>query len=98
MDISLSGVLTFAQEEARARMKSGECTAADLCFSLQETIFAMLVEITERTMAHCNADDVLIVGGVGCNERLQEMMRQMVGQRGGGCTPQTIDTASITAR
>ncbi len=37
----------------------------------QETIFAMLVEITERAMAHCNAPDVLIVGGVGCNLRLQ---------------------------
>lgn len=34
-------------------------------------------------MAHCNADDVLIVGGVGCNLRLQEMMKQMVDQRGG---------------
>lgn len=52
----------------------GEATPADLCFSLQETIFAMLVEITERAMAHCVAPDVLIVGGVGCNLRLQEMM------------------------
>ena len=31
----------------------------------------MLVEITERAMAHCNTPDVLIVGGVGCNLRLQ---------------------------
>lgn len=31
----------------------------------------MLVEITERAMAHCDLKDVLIVGGVGCNERLQ---------------------------
>lgn len=31
----------------------------------------MLVEITERAMAHCNTSDVLIVGGVGCNLRLQ---------------------------
>jgi len=67
----------------RERMCRGECTAADLCFSLQETIFAMLVEITERTMAHCNTQDVLIVGGVGCNVRLQEMMGEMVKQRGG---------------
>ena len=67
----------------RERMRRGECTAADLCFSLQETIFAMLVEITERTMAHCNTQDVLIVGGVGCNVRLQEMMGEMVKQRGG---------------
>ena len=52
-----------------------EATPADLCFSLQETVFAMLVEITERAMAHVNSQDVLIVGGVGCNMRLQEMMQ-----------------------
>jgi N6-L-threonylcarbamoyladenine synthase len=43
----------------------------------------MLVEITERAMAHVNSKDVLIVGGVGCNMRLQEMMGIMVGERGG---------------
>lgn len=26
----------------------------------------MLVEITERAMAHCGSQEVLIVGGVGC--------------------------------
>ena len=35
----------------------------DLCYSLQETVFAMLVEITERAMAHCNKNE-LILGGV----------------------------------
>jgi len=43
----------------------------------------MLVEITERAMAHIGSKEVLIVGGVGCNERLQEMMRIMAGERGG---------------
>lgn len=28
------------------------CTVGDLCYSLQETLFAMLVETTERAMAH----------------------------------------------
>lgn len=54
-----------------------------LTYMLQETLFAMLVEITERAMAHCDKKDVLIVGGVGCNERLQEMMRIMCSERGG---------------
>lgn len=58
-------------------------TTADLCFSLQETVFAMLVEITERAMAHVGSNQVLIVGGVGCNERLQEMMGLMAKERGG---------------
>jgi N6-L-threonylcarbamoyladenine synthase len=41
-------------------------TPADLCMTLQETVFAMLVEITERAMAHVGSKEVLIVGGVGC--------------------------------
>ena len=67
---------------APRRLASGEATVADLCFSLQETVFAMLVEITERAMAHAGRDEVLIVGGVGCNERLQQMMAQMCAARG----------------
>lgn len=54
-----------------------------LCIGSQETIFAMLVEVTERAMAHVNCKDVLIVGGVGCNMRLQEMMQIMTQERGG---------------
>lgn len=42
----------------------------------------MLVEITERAMAHTGASTVLIVGGVGCNMRLQEMMSEMAAARG----------------
>ncbi|KAG9403146.1 hypothetical protein AC1031_006694, partial [Aphanomyces cochlioides] len=41
------------------------------------------VEITERAMAHCGQIEVLIVGGVGCNKQLQEMMGIMAKQRGG---------------
>jgi len=30
----------------------------------------MLTEVTERAMSHCESKEVIIVGGVGCNERL----------------------------
>lgn len=83
MDVSFSGILSFIEAAAIEKLKSNECTPADLCYSLQETLFAMLVEITERAMAHCDSKDVLIVGGVGCNERLQAMMRIMCSERGG---------------
>ncbi|GMH37576.1 hypothetical protein BSKO_05449 [Bryopsis sp. KO-2023] len=83
MDISLSGILSQMEKVALDLLSRGGATAEDLCYSLQETIFAMLVEITERAMAHCGADDVLIVGGVGCNMRLQEMMKVMVSERDG---------------
>ncbi|ESL05701.1 O-sialoglycoprotein endopeptidase [Trypanosoma rangeli SC58] len=57
----------------------------DICYSLQETMFAVLAEVTERAMAQCASNEVLIVGGVGCNLRLQEMMREMAKSRGGQC-------------
>jgi len=83
MDVSFSGILSAIENIAKTQLKNNECTPEDLCFSLQETVFAMLVETTERAMAHCGQSSVLIVGGVGCNERLQDMMRDMVNQRGG---------------
>ncbi len=82
MDVSFSGLLSYAEERAPALLASGEATPADLCFSLQETVFAMLVETTERAMAHCGSGEVLLVGGVGCNLRLQEMMDVMCKERG----------------
>eukprot|EP00127_Corallochytrium_limacisporum_P000843 Clim_evm19s26 gene=Clim_evmTU19s26 len=62
---------------------NGPVTKEDLCYSLQEHLFAMLVEITERAMAHVGSNEVLIVGGVGCNKRLHSMMDDMVRDRGG---------------
>ncbi|KAK4535025.1 hypothetical protein CDCA_CDCA03G1050 [Cyanidium caldarium] len=77
MDVSFSGLLSYAGELVR------RVSVEDLCYSVQETVFAMLVEVTERAMAHCGYRDVLVVGGVGCNARLQEMLRVMCEGRGG---------------
>lgn len=48
MDVSLSGILSHIEEKAPILIKKGQYTPEDLCFSLQETVFAMLVETTER--------------------------------------------------
>ena len=76
MDVSLSGILNsveaytqdkrFRPDGPRDATDTDIITPQDLCFSLQETVFAMLVEITERAMAHIGSKEVLIVGGVGC--------------------------------
>jgi len=79
MDVSFSGLLTHIEDI----LKTGLHTPEDLCFSLQETVFGMLVEVTERALAQCGKTDVLLVGGVGCNVRLQAMMAQMALERGG---------------
>ena len=62
MDCSFSGILASIDILAERLSPnptdwkddlSGEAiTREDLCFSLQETVFAMLVEITESAMAH----------------------------------------------
>lgn len=80
MDVSFSGILSYMEERIE-KLLSDCYTPEDLCYSLQETVFAMLVETTERALAHCGSEEVLIVGGVGCNERLQEMMGQMCEER-----------------
>lgn len=46
MDVSFSGILSHAEERTENWIKSKEYTPEDLCFSLQETVFAMLIEIT----------------------------------------------------
>ncbi|VDM56162.1 unnamed protein product [Angiostrongylus costaricensis] len=82
MDVSFSGILSTIEGKAPQLLASGEYTVEDLCFSLQETVFAMLVEITERAMAHTGSKELLVVGGVGCNKRLQEMAGCMCSERG----------------
>ncbi|UCE44685.1 MAG: bifunctional N(6)-L-threonylcarbamoyladenine synthase/serine/threonine protein kinase [Methanobacteriota archaeon] len=77
MDVAFSGILTAALQLHRKKAR-----LEDLCYSLQETCFAMLVEVTERAMAHVEKNEVLLGGGVVQNKRLQEMVRIMSEERG----------------
>ncbi len=56
-------------------------TKEDLCFSLQETAFAMLAEVAERAMAQTGKKELLLVGGVGANKRFCEMLTIMCAER-----------------
>jgi universal protein Kae1 len=77
MDVAYSGMLTAAiQSMARG------ADPDDLAMSVQETAFAMLVEVTERAMAHIGRDEVLLGGGVAANGRLREMTSIMAKERG----------------
>ena len=81
MDVSFGGILTNLKQ----KLKSGEYSKEDLCFSVQETVFAMLLEVSERAMAHCDKKELLLGGGVACNKRLQQMAKEMCSQRGAEC-------------
>jgi len=56
-----------------------------LAYSVQETVFAMLLEVSERAMAHCQKKELLLGGGVACNKRLQEMAVKMCEERNAKC-------------
>lgn len=78
MDIVLSGIQTKVKQLFDSKKHSLE----DLSFSLQETVFAMLVEIAERALAHTGKKELVLGGGVACNSRLQEMCKIMCMERG----------------
>jgi len=83
MDISLTGILTnLKQKYDKSPEENKEQIKKDLSYSLQETVFAMLVEAAERAMAHTGKKELLLGGGVACNKRLQEMCRIMCEERG----------------
>ncbi len=76
MDIAFSGLLTVALQQ----YEKGKALE-DICFSLQETMFAALTEVTERAMAHTEKNEVLLGGGVAANMRLREMVKLMAEDR-----------------
>jgi glycoprotease/Kae1 family metallohydrolase len=78
MDMSLSGLLTAAT----VLLKKGGCRLEDLCYSLQETVFSMVTEVTERALAHTGKKELLLTGGVAANKRLQAMIGAVADERG----------------
>lgn len=76
MDVAFSGIITKAEQLYRKNAK-----VEDLCFSLQETCFSMVAEVTERALAHCDKKEVILIGGVAANKRFCEMLDQMCSSR-----------------
>ncbi|MDR2846419.1 MAG: bifunctional N(6)-L-threonylcarbamoyladenine synthase/serine/threonine protein kinase [Candidatus Methanoplasma sp.] len=77
MDMAFSGIMTAA-----LTLKKKGQRIEDIAFSIQETVFGMLAEVTERAMAHIGKDEVLLGGGVAQNMRLREMIQTMAEDRG----------------
>ncbi|PSP28376.1 Kae1-associated kinase Bud32 [Halobacteriales archaeon QH_2_65_14] len=77
MDFSFSGIMSAA----KAAYDDG-VPVEDVCHGLQENVFAMLTEVSERALSLTDAEELVVGGGVGQNERLQEMLGSMCEQRG----------------
>ncbi|WP_135663751.1 bifunctional N(6)-L-threonylcarbamoyladenine synthase/serine/threonine protein kinase [Halorhabdus rudnickae] len=94
MDFSFSGIMSAAKQavdgvpaseasgSSSDRQSDGGEAVEDVCYSLQENIFAMLTEVSERALSLTDADELVLGGGVGQNERLREMLAEMCKQRG----------------
>ncbi len=77
MDVEFSGIITHC-----ITLHKKGVPIEDLCFSLQETGFAMLLEVTERALAHTGKQEALLIGGVAANQRFVEMLNLMCKERG----------------
>lgn len=77
MNVSVAGVYSYLKKKFEENEK-----VEDLCFSLQETTFAMVMEVCERAMAYTNKKEFIIVGGVASNKCLTKMAEEMCKLRG----------------
>ena len=76
MDFSFTGLVTKASKLASAHSKE------DLCFSIEETAFAMLCETTERALLLTGSKELCVCGGVAQSARLSEMLGIMAEEHG----------------
>jgi len=94
IDFSFSGILTNLKRissKYKPKLSEAELGPAkqyvslgkeDLCYSTQETVFAILTEAVERALAHLDKKELLVTGGVAANKRLGEMLNTMCKARG----------------
>ena len=76
MDFSFSGIMSAGKEAA-----DNGAPVENICHGLQENVFAMLTEVSERALSLTGSDELVLGGGVGQNARFQEMLASMCDQR-----------------
>ncbi|MCU4801985.1 bifunctional N(6)-L-threonylcarbamoyladenine synthase/serine/threonine protein kinase [Halobacteria archaeon HArc-gm2] len=77
MDFSFSGIMSAAKQA----VDEGEAVE-NVCRGLEETVFAMLTEVSERALSLTDGDELVLGGGVAQNARLRSMLEEMCDQRG----------------
>ncbi|NIB99769.1 bifunctional N(6)-L-threonylcarbamoyladenine synthase/serine/threonine protein kinase [Halobacterium sp. R2-5] len=77
MDFSFSGIMSAAKQAY-----DDGTPVEDVCRGLEETVFAMLAEVSERALSLTGRDELVLGGGVAQNDRLRGMLAEMCEQRG----------------
>jgi len=70
-DVTYSGILSAAKRLISTNKYSNE----DMCYSIQETAFAMITEAVERALSATEKKELLVVGGVSANKKLSSMLK-----------------------
>jgi glycoprotease/Kae1 family metallohydrolase len=76
MDLNFSGILSEAIRRIQKREK-----IENVLYSFQEVCFSMIAEVCERALAATEKKELLLVGGVAQNKRLQEILKTMCEDR-----------------
>ena len=76
MNVSFSGIFTYVKTLYQ-KNKNDKNFINDICFSLQETCFSMLIEICERGIFYSKKKELIIVGGVASNKKFFSMTKKM---------------------
>ena len=69
-DVTFSGILSAAKR----LISTSKFTVEDICYSIQETAFAMITEAVERALSATEKKELLLVGGVSANKQLSHML------------------------
>jgi len=77
-DLSFSGLLTHALK----LLREGNYKLEDICYSLVETAYSMLVEVTERGLVHLNKKEIALTGGVARSRLLADKLTKMAALHG----------------
>ena len=77
MDIQLGGIYTYIKN----LIKKKNVNINDLAYSIQEYVFSMLAEISERGLSILDKKEFGLTGGVAVNKRLQEILYLMCNER-----------------
>ncbi len=72
-DVSFSGLLTAALRSVKRGVR-----LADVCLTLREIAYTMVVEVAERALAHTGKKEVMVVGGVAASPILRSKFEEMV--------------------
>jgi len=69
-DVTFSGLLSAAKRLNLTHKYTNE----DMCYSIQQTAFAMVTEAVERALSATEKKELLLVGGVSANKELSSML------------------------